>query len=503
VSLFQRFFVGAGYSLLGATLHRVLISASTIAIARLLGVQDYGVYVNLVAFVNVLLTLGLFGINSAFPAFLPTAALAGRDRARETVLAGLLLAGVCLVVVTIAAWATAPLWSRLLYHSVVPASSLRMALPYMDALVLNTLVLSALYGFQEFRRYSLAMMLLGALVAAGSIVGVWRGGLPGLMLGGTIAYGLNTLVLLPPIVRACGGWSGADASRVLERARELAGFAFPAFLGGLFLAPAYWFGNTLLVRSGGAAPSGYFGVANSLAQTIMFVPLTLAVPLLPMMSEVAASGDRARFSAFVARNARMVWCINLPITVGIGIAAPALVGVLYGARYAPALPAFVTLACSNLLVALLSVAGAAFMARRRMWAGFVVNAAWFVTVLALAGPLATRGQAGLALALLLAYAINIPIVLLVLRRHVDLAPLARGGVPVTLITALAAGVIALCLRASLPWVAAVALAAVGAAATALLAWRFVLDAEDRALVTGTLGRALQRVAPAAPESSES
>jgi hypothetical protein len=49
----------------------------------------------------------------------------------------------------------------------------------------------------------------------------------------------------------------------------------------------------------------------------------------------------------------------------------------------------------------------------------------------------------------------------------------------------------------------VALAAVGAATTALLAWRFVLDAEDRALVTGTLGRALQRVAPAAPESSES
>ena len=45
MALFRRFFVGAGYSLLGATLHRVLLSGTGIVIARWLGVS-HAVFVN-------------------------------------------------------------------------------------------------------------------------------------------------------------------------------------------------------------------------------------------------------------------------------------------------------------------------------------------------------------------------------------------------------------------------------------------------------------------------
>jgi O-antigen/teichoic acid export membrane protein len=497
VSLFRRFFVGAGYSLAGATLHRVLISLAGIAIARLLGVQSYGVYVNVVAYVNLLMTFGLFGINAAFPAFLPVAMLEGEQRVRETVAAGLLISGTCLVVVAAVGWVTAPASASLLYHGLVATTWLRLALPYMAALALNTLLLSALYGFQEFRRYMFAMILLGALVAAGSIAGLWRGGLRGLLIGGTLAYGISALLVLPPIVRHCGGRLTVVGAPLRARARELAAFAVPAFLGGLSLAPAYWIGNLLLVRAGGATLSGYFGVASSLSQLVMFVPLTLAVPLLPMMSEVAAGGDRGRFSAFVARNARMVWCINLPLTIGIGVAAPVLVKVFFGARYAAATPAFTILACSNLLVALLGVAGAAFMARRRMWAGFAVNAAWLVTVLVLAVPLARRGPQGLAVALLGAYVINVPIVLALLRRYLDLGPLATRAGVMAAITLAGLGLVAFVPRLDLSWPVLLALAALGVAASAGLAWRFALDADDRLLATSTLARIVSRAAPGA------
>jgi hypothetical protein len=83
MSLFRRFFVGAGYSLLGASVHRVLLAIAAIATARLLGVQEYGVYANLIAVVNLLLMFGLFGVNTAFSSFLPRTT--GSDRARQLV----------------------------------------------------------------------------------------------------------------------------------------------------------------------------------------------------------------------------------------------------------------------------------------------------------------------------------------------------------------------------------------------------------------------------------
>jgi len=492
VSLFRRFFVGAGYSLLGATVHRALLTLAAILVARLLGVTDYGIYVNLVAVVNVLMTVGLFGLNTGFTTFLPGAAAAGPERLRAVAAAGTLLSCVLLTAVLAVAWSSAGLVAGALYRSVLSEAHLRIALPYVAALTLNTLVLSALYGLQEFRRYSLAMMTLGLLVAAGSVIGVWTGGLRGLFIGSTVAYALSTLLVLLLLRRLLGGRLGAPWPEVRARARELLAFGLPTFLAGLFIAPAYWIGNMLMVRAGGPAPSGLFGVASSLSQLVLFIPATLAAPLVPMLSEVAATADRGRFSAFVARNSRMVWCISLPVTVLVGGAAPVLIRVLYGAAFAPAVPAFVLLACANLLIAVESVGAYVFIARRRMWEGFALNAVWFLVVLLLMAPLVRHGHVGFALVLLLAYALQGVTLLVFLRRHVDLGALAVRAARAGLLTlgafALAIGVA----LSGLAWPLVLALSAAGAAAVAALEWSFVLDADDRALVTDTLDRVLQR-----------
>jgi O-antigen/teichoic acid export membrane protein len=490
MSLFRRFFVGAGYSLLGASVHRVLLAIAAIATARLLGVREYGVYANLIAVVNLLMMFGLFGVNTAFASFLPRAG--GPDRARQIVVAGALLVCILLTAVFALAWASASFVAGTLYRSVLTGENLRTALPYLAALTLNTLLLSALYGFQEFRRYSLSMIQLGVLVAAGSVIGVLWGGLRGLLLGGTAAYALNTVFIALTLRRLLGAGAAPSGPELRARAQELLGFALPAFLSALFLAPAYWLGNILMVRAGGPAPSGLFGVANSLAQLVLFIPATLAATLVPMFSEVAATADRARFSAFVARNCRMVWCINLPVTVLVGGAAPLLIGALYGAPYAPSVPAFVLLACSNLLVAVESVAAYVFIARRKMWEGFALNAIWFLVVLLLMAPLVRYGQTGFALVLLLAYAFHGVAVVVFLRRHVDLAPLAARAGPAAVLTLAAFALAAWTSLSGFPAPLVIALSGAGAAAAAVLEWRFILDADDRALVADTLRRLVRR-----------
>jgi len=223
----------------------------------------------------------------------------------------------------------------------------------------------------------------------------------------------------------------------------------------------------------------------------------LSTPFLASSARSASAAaalalNRARFSAFVARNGRMVWCISLPVTVLVGGAAPVLIRMLYGAAFVRSVPAFVLLACANLLIAVESVGAYVFVARRRMWEGFALNTLWFLVVLLLMVPLVRFGHVGFALVLLLAYAFQGVALLVFLRRHLDLGPLAvragRAGLLTLGAFALTLGVALL----GLPWPLVLALSVAGAALAAVLEWRFVLDTGDRALVTDTLGRVLRR-----------
>ena len=201
MSLFRRFFVGAGYSLLGASVHRVLLAIAAIVTARLLGVKEYGVYANLIAVVNLLMTFGLFGVHTAFSSFLPGAA--SPERARQIVSPAPSWCASC------SRPSSAGLGQRLVRgRRALPVRPHRGPAPGRPAVsrradAQHAAALGPL-RFQEFRRYSLSLMQLGALVAMGSVIGVLSGGLRGLLLGGTAAYALSTLFVAFTLGRLLG-----------------------------------------------------------------------------------------------------------------------------------------------------------------------------------------------------------------------------------------------------------------------------------------------------------
>ena len=79
-----------------------------------------------------------------------------------------------------------------------------------------------------------------------------------------------------------------------------------------------------------------------------------------------------------------------------------------------------------------------------------------------------------------------------LRRHVDLAPLAARAVPAAVLTLGAFAFAAWTSLSGFSWPLVIALSGAGAAAAAFLEWRFMLDGDDRALVTDTLRRLARR-----------
>jgi O-antigen/teichoic acid export membrane protein len=481
----RRFLVGAGYSVFGAALQRLLVSGAGIVVARRLGVTDYGIYVNLVAVVNLVMMFGLCGVNTAFSVFIPAEMLVSRARAREVTIAGVLVTTGVLVVAVMVAWALADPAAQVLYHGVVSGHDLRLALPYAAALTLDTLLMAALFGYQEFKLYSLAMLLLGVLAAGGAIGGVSVARLPGLLVGLAIAYSLHAAFLCLILLKIASGprpsWSG-----LRERLLQIVAFALPAFLAGSFNAPAIWLGNLAIARAGGAVACGLFGVASSLSQLALFIPLTLAGPLVPMFSEFAAKEDAARLSQFAARNTRMVWCLNLPVAILLTALAPHLIAALYGPAFEGAAPAFAILASANLLISVQSVMAYVLIAKRRMWESFAVNAVWFVAVLALIAPLATGHQTGFAVALLAAYIVSTLPLLVLLRRHVDLGVLADRCGRLALLTLAGLGIGAGVGFSPWPAVAAVAVGLAAASVAAVLEWRFVLDSGERKAVLSSI-----------------
>ena len=70
MSLFKRSFVGAGYSLFGSIANRGLMAAATIFYARFLGAHFYGIYINVLAIINLFVIFSLFGLSNSYTTLL-------------------------------------------------------------------------------------------------------------------------------------------------------------------------------------------------------------------------------------------------------------------------------------------------------------------------------------------------------------------------------------------------------------------------------------------------
>jgi O-antigen/teichoic acid export membrane protein len=91
----------------------------------------------------------------------------------------------------------------------------------------------------------------------------------------------------------------------------------------------------ILTFFGMTAGAGYFSAAYKLIQALTLIPFTLAQVLLPVFSRMARSDDRAFREAF-ERTFKFLLFLAFPLTLGLGLLAGPLVGLVYGPSFAPA-----------------------------------------------------------------------------------------------------------------------------------------------------------------------
>ena len=281
----------------------------------------------------------------------------------------------------------APLMGALGQPALAPALMVAAAIvPLNAASVVVGALLKRGMAFRALARRTLAGRVAGALAGLGAgLAGAGHWSVVVVFLGGAV---LSSAVLL----------AGHRLRPRLDPAavRGMLGFAVPSAAAALLLSGGTRLFLVLLAPVLDADSLGHFQLAFRLVEelrtTLSAAAAQLALPLLARRAEVSGDAFRALYrqaSAFTA-------AVMLPVFAGIGLVAPAGIGLLLGPGWAGA-GALVPLLCAGTLLLLLRQhAGVALTAGGRPWANAALNGGSLLVALAALPFLATAEGAAAA-----------------------------------------------------------------------------------------------------------
>lgn len=406
-----------------------------VAVARLLGDQDYGRYMAaaaIVGIIGVLLELGLTQWAERTIA---------QDRSRAGELLGnlvalrLALAAVGLVIVP----------------AVAILAGYEQGIVVAVALITGTFIPSAILApltaiITSAERYDLS----APLQVAGQLTGIIFGlvallaglGLPGLLLAGYIALPAQIFLTLRAIRRHSLGPLELRINPRSWPAMALA--ALPFGLTSLALIFNFNADTVILSRFASTAEVGWYNAAYGLVFKLVAVADGLLLTMTVSLARVQAS-DPAAVRMWVAGTSRGLMVVALPATVGLSVLAQPVTTLLYGPSFAPAGPLLTLIAWDIPLLLFTAFCGniSAAIGRERLAARIYLLSAGLNIALnaALIPPFGARAAAAVTL---LTDTLTALLFVILLRDQLGLARLTRTVlVAAGASTLMAGGVIAL------------------------------------------------------------
>ena len=201
--------------------------------------------------------------------------------------------------------------------------------------------LSILQGFQRIREYSLAAMAFSIL----SVPLTWllvihhaAVGLPTALIGAAAASLLTIALQAAGVIYLAKRSSRAEGVRLglrpdRPRVRALLGLSMPVFAGTVLLRPAILYQASVIFLVLGDTATGVWKITSAFYRVLLFLPLALAIPMLPAMSEMYATEPPRERRAKVTQILRMTIVVALPASLVAGLGAQYLIDFLFGQTY--------------------------------------------------------------------------------------------------------------------------------------------------------------------------
>ncbi len=313
-------------------------------IARMLGAEDFGRYAALMALVAFAQLGADFGQEPVLVRLLAQRSAGEGTAFVDAAFATRLALGVVAGALVIA------LGSR-----VLPAMGVApLALAAAGVLAGSGAVLRAVFRATHRleRLCGVALAGVGAFAVALVVSRAFDGGLSGAVGAWAVGQLAMTVAALAAV---------ADPRPLAHRrpraamAATLARSGWALAANAMLLTVTLRVGQVVVLRAVGAVESGYLAAGSRLAEAFALLPEALMLVVLPVLSAYDL-GARAAQQELSVRIVRCLGVLALGVIVAASIAAPTLVGLLFGVAYVPAAAALRV----SIWLALLAATGAVF-----------------------------------------------------------------------------------------------------------------------------------------------
>jgi stage V sporulation protein B len=348
----------------------------SIAVARYLGPERFGLYGLLISIQGVVGIFAGFGLSQAIAKYVAQSLPEGGDASKHYVEYGLLLFMLFSAISCLSYIVLSGLIGNDLYHE----HALVGLIPYSAMVVLSSAMYSVTFGIvqgcREIKTLSFMQITVPviSLVLIISLISHFE--IRGVLLSAFLSQMTVSIAVLLWLRRYVIAFTiSPTASRDTRYLKDLWSFAVPAVLAIVVVIPVFWLGNTELTLTEGLNAMGYFSVAMVIYATLAVVPNALVIPLVPSFSELAQR-DRSRVDAFVQKALHSVSVIFFPLFLGIALFSSNIIGLFYGNSYLAASDAAYLMVTASYFFTLVAVVGALIAGLGRMWVGFALNAIW-------------------------------------------------------------------------------------------------------------------------------
>lgn len=463
-------------------LGRILLGFTPLVLARLLGLEKYGVYALVMSLVGVVAGTSSLGQNAALQKFLPEYAISDPARGHAILIASVRIVGTVILVVSGILLIASNSIARSIYRDASLTGVFRFSILIIAGTVLFNHFSSVMLGLHRVSTLSISSIVRSGSFLAFGAGGAWFFGLYGALAGQVIAASLALAIMICETRTATLRGPRLENATYAFRdvAAEIMSFGVPALLAGVVVTFGNWWGTTMLVRHAGLQQLGLFGAAYSLMQVMLLLPSSLTVPAVSYLSQTrAVSGDQA-FNELVGSNLRLIWALTLPISFAFALFSRTIMVHVFGKAFAPAAGPVYWMALTALLIAVNTQIGAAISSIGRMWHALAINAIWMSTFIPLSYFAIIRNNAlGLAQSYALSYAIFTAVVWRYAGHHLGVR-YQRLGILVLL--SLAAAAVS-ALLSDFPDGPSILLTKVGLVGLLmLLGWKALTEAPERELI---------------------
>lgn len=193
---------------------------------------------------------------------------------------------------------------------------------------------ASVYGAQRYEvssRVSAVKMTLHLLSA--TVIVALGGGVVGVMIGGMLGTTVSCLLLrrgARPLYPEAPGTIPADTRR------DLWGYLLPLSVVAVLETLVWDRSEVFFLRLYASREDiAFYSLAFGLAIKVMVLPEILIGAILPALSSLHGTGDHAEFARVYRTTLRYVTLVGAPLAVLGWALAPAIIEVLYGARYLP------------------------------------------------------------------------------------------------------------------------------------------------------------------------